>query len=308
MVKKLNENSPSFSYLLEKKVIIDQALARYLEDNLPYPPLIFEAVRYSLFAGGKRIRPILCIAALEALGRGGADDYEDILPVACALEMIHTYSLIHDDLPAMDNDDYRRGIPTSHKVFGEDIAILSGDALLTQAFCLMSRADLMTRIDPATRLKAISIIAEAAGMTGLIGGQVMDLKSEGKQAELDTLYQMHNRKTGALIIASLQAGGLLAGADPLAMEALMTYGQNIGLSFQIADDLLNVEGDMAVLGKNTGSDANRGKVTFPALLGCDESRKLAQRLKDEAVAALSNFDHRAEPLRKLAEFIVDRRF
>jgi len=304
-------NPPPFSldrYLREKKIIIDQALTRYLEDHDQHPALIFEAVRYSLFAGGKRIRPVLCLAAAEALGRGGAEDVEDLLPVACALEMIHTYSLIHDDLPAMDNDDYRRGSPTSHKVYGEDMAILAGDALLTEAFCLLSREDLMTRLDPATRLRVIGTIARAAGMTGLIGGQVLDLKSEGTEAELDALCQMHQRKTGALIIASLQAGGLLAGANPLAMEALTIYGRKIGLSFQIADDLLNVEGDRAILGKDTGSDASRGKVTFPALLGCEESRKLARKLKEEAIAALSNFDHQAAPLRKLAEFIVERRF
>ncbi len=293
------------SYLSEKKIAVEQALARYLDNPKSHPAVIFEATRYSLFAGGKRIRPVLCIAAWEALGGGKKDD--DIMPAACALEMIHSYSLVHDDLPAMDNDDLRRGVPTSHRVFGEDIAILAGDALLTLAFELLSRPDLMVGIDFARRLQVINIIAVAAGMNGLIGGQVLDLKSEGQKIGLTALKQMHGLKTGALIAAALKAGGILAGGDAAALEALACFGQRIGLSFQIADDLLNVEGDMALLGKNTGSDAKRGKATFPALLGCEESRNLASRLTEEAVAALAGFDRKADPLRKLAGFIIARK-
>ncbi len=294
------------SYLREKKIIVEQALTRYLDYEDRHPAIIFEATRYSLFAGGKRIRPILCIAAWEALGGGGGDD--DILPAACALEMIHSYSLVHDDLPAMDNDDLRRGVPTSHRVFGEDIAILVGDALLTGAFELLSRPDLMAGIALATRLKVINIISIAAGMNGLIGGQVLDLKSAGQKIALATLEQMHNLKTGALIAASLKVGALLAGGDTASIDALTRFGQRIGLTFQISDDLLNVEGDRALMGKNTGSDVQRGKATFPGLLGCDESRKLASRLTEEAVACLAGFDSKADPLRKLARFIVERKF
>lgn len=293
------------SYLREKKNIVEDALSRYLDHGKGHPAIIFDATNYSLFAGGKRFRPVLCIAAWEALGGGEEDD--NILPAACALEMIHTYSLIHDDLPAMDNDDLRRGVPTSHRVFGEDIAILAGDALLTEAFELLSRPDLMGGIAPATRLQVINIIAVAAGMNGLIGGQVLDLKSEGKTIELAALQQMHSLKTGALITASLKVGGLLAGGDEAALEALGSFGRKIGLTFQIADDLLNIEGDITLMGKNTGSDASRGKATFPALLGCEESRKLAFRLTEEAIASLDGFDRKVDPLRKLAGFIIERK-
>ena len=295
------------AYLKEKKGIIDEALDRYLPGEENYPPVIFKAIRYSLFAGGKRIRPILCLASAEAVGGGSEESLQSILPVACALEFIHTYSLIHDDLPAMDNDDYRRGKPTNHKVFGEDIAILAGDALLTAAFHLMSRWDLMGDVLPENLLAVIHDITEAAGYSGMVGGQVVDLQSEGKEGDLETLRYIHSRKTGAMITASVRAGALLAGAGKNELHALSEYGRHIGLAFQIADDILNVEGDRELLGKGTGSDASRGKITFPALMGIPASRKEARRLVEQALTAIADFDHRACPLREIARYVISRK-
>ena len=298
--------NPDFSlkeYINGRKVIIDRALDEYLPGGASDSALIFEAVRYSMFAGGKRLRPILCMAAAEAVG----GEKEAILPAACALEMIHTYSLIHDDLPAMDNDDYRRGKPTSHKVFGEGIAILAGDALLTEAFRLLCDRERMPGIPPERMLQVVREIAEAAGLFGMIGGQVMDLLAEGKKVELQTLYAIHQCKTGALILVSLRAGAILAGAAEEALVALSDYGRRIGLAFQITDDMLNVEGDPALLGKGTGSDATRGKVTFPALMGIEASRARAEELIREALVSLATFDDRAAPLCAIARHIPERR-
>jgi geranylgeranyl diphosphate synthase type II len=291
------------AYLEAKKKIIDAALERYLpcEDN--YPSVIFKAVRYSVFAGGKRIRPILCLASAETVG----GNCEAVLPVACALELIHTYSLIHDDLPAIDNDDYRRGRLTSHKVFGEDMAILAGDTLLTEAFHLMSDTSLMEKIPPEKLLFVIHDIAEAAGCFGMVGGQVVDVQSEGKDVDSEVLNYIHTRKTGAMIIAAVKAGAVLSNAGEVDLNALISYGRHIGLAFQIADDILNVEGDQVLLGKGTGSDAKRGKITYPALMGLEASRKRAGELVKRALSALKNFDHRAEPLRMIAGYIVERR-
>ncbi len=290
-------------YLAGQKTLIDQALAGYIPGEENYPPVIFQAVRYSLLAGGKRLRPILCLAAAEAVG----GKCGPILPVACALELIHTYSLIHDDLPAMDNDDYRRGRPTSHKVFGEDIAILAGDALLTEAFHLMTRRELMPGMPPERLLDVAREIAEAAGFFGMVGGQVLDIRAEGKEADLETLQRMHRLKTGAMIRVSLRAGAILAGASEEELASLSDYGEQIGLAFQITDDILNVEGDRTLLGKETGSDAARGKVTFPALLGMEASRARAAELIREALASLAFFDDRAEPLRRIARYILERK-
>jgi len=294
------------AYLIEKKRRVDEAIDRYLPGDEESPQDLFKAMRYSLFAGGKRIRPILCLAAAEAVGQTGHPD--SLLPVACALEYIHTYSLIHDDLPAMDNDDYRRGKPTSHKVFGEALAILAGDALLTEAFQLMTRSDLQVGIAPENLLRVISEIATAAGACGMVGGQVDDVQAEGKPGNLDTLNRIHNRKTGAMIVVALRAGAILAGATEQDISALTDYGHKIGLVFQIADDILNVEGDRTLLGKNTGSDAARGKMTFPLLLGLETSRQKAFSLVEEALGDLEVFDDRATPLRLLARYFVDRRF
>jgi len=290
-------------YLAERKALINAALDGLLPGEELYPPVIFQAARYSLMAGGKRLRPILCIAAAEAVG-GKA---EAVMPVACALELIHTYSLIHDDLPAMDNDDYRRGKLTSHKVFGEDIAILAGDALLTEAFNLLARRDLMPGVPPERLLDITREVSEAAGWFGMVAGQVLDVRSEGKTVDLKTLQQIHRLKTGAMIRVSLRAGAILSGAPAAALASLSDYGRQIGLAFQIADDILNVEGDRALLGKGTGSDAARGKVTFPSLLGIEASRARAKALIGEAVASLASFDERAAPLRSIALYILERK-
>ncbi|MBU2055872.1 MAG: polyprenyl synthetase family protein [Proteobacteria bacterium] len=289
-------------YLAERKAVIDRALNGYLPGEGNDPPVLFEAVRYSLFAGGKRLRPILCLAAGEAVGGNS----EALLPAACALELIHTYSLIHDDLPAMDNDDYRRGRLTSHKVFGEGIAILAGDALLTEAFRLLTRRELMPGIEPGRLLAVAGEIAEAAGGVGMVGGQALDVRSEGEQVDLETLHRIHRLKTGALIRVSLRAGAILAGASETELASLSDYGRQIGLAFQIADDILNVEGDRTSLGKETGSDAARGKVTFPALLGIDASRARAEALVIEALGSLASFGEKAEPLRAIARYITAR--
>ncbi|MFH1080535.1 MAG: farnesyl diphosphate synthase [Pseudomonadota bacterium] len=289
-------------YLSVRKELVDAALNEALPDETNYPPVIFQAVRYSLFAGGKRLRPILCMAAAEACGGDG----RAILPVACALEMIHTYSLIHDDLPAMDDDDFRRGRPTSHKVFGEATAIMAGDALLTEAFALMSAANRMPRIPADRILVVIHEIARAAGFCGMVGGQVVDMQSEMAGADEATLLYIHTHKTGAMIVASVRAGAILVGAQGAEIEALATYGSHVGLAFQIADDILNVEGDRAALGKGTGSDADRGKLTFPHLLGIEASRTRMADLVARACSALQGFDQRADPLRAIARYVVER--
>ena len=290
------------SYLQERKRMIDDALDRLLPGEENDPPMIFKAIRYGLFAGGKRIRPILCMAAAEAVD-GSADD---VLPVACALECIHSYSLIHDDLPAMDNDDFRRGRPTSHKVFGEDVAILAGDALLTEAFFLLADMGQVSGTDAAVLLHVIRDVAHAAGIWGMIGGQVMDVQSEGKVVDREVLYGIHARKTGAMIRVSVKSGALLAGARPDQMTALAAYGDHIGLAFQIADDILNVTGSHVRMGKNTGSDEHRGKATFPALMGVEESRSVLRQQIIEGMADLAGFDEKADPLRLLAKFIMER--
>ena len=298
-----NLNVPLGTYLDNRKKIVDEALERYIPGEDNYPSVIFKALRYSLFAGGKRIRPILCLASAEALG----GNIESILPVACALELIHTYSLIHDDLPAMDDDDYRRGRLTSHKVFGENMAILAGDALLTEAFHLMSDRGLREKIAPEKLISVIHDVAEAAGYFGMVGGQVVDVQSEGEAVETEVLNFIHTRKTGAMIAAAVKAGAVLANAGEVELNALTSYGRHIGLAFQIADDILNVEGDQKLMGKDTGSDTKRGKVTYPALVGMDASRKKAGELVEGALSAIMNFDHRAEPLRMIAAYIVERK-
>jgi geranylgeranyl diphosphate synthase type II len=290
-------------YLKEKKAVIDRALDGYLPAAETYPPVIFESMRYSVFAGGKRLRPILCVAAAEAVG--GRE--ETVLPVACALEMIHTYSLIHDDLPAMDDDDYRRGRPTNHKVFGDGIAILAGDALLTEAFSLMSRRYLMTGVNGERLLQVIAEVSRAAGCFGMIGGQVADLQSEGAAVDEETLHYIHVHKTEALISVSLRAGALLSEGSDDDLAALTEYGKKIGLAFQIADDILDIESTREVLGKDIGSDQERNKMTYPALFGIENSRRKAGELVQGALADLERFDERAWPLRAIATFIVERK-
>ena len=290
-------------YLESRKTLVDQALELYLPAESTEPSVIFRSARYSVFAGGKRLRPILCIGAAEAVG----GPIDAVMPAACALELIHTYSLIHDDLPAMDDDDFRRGKPTSHKVFGEAVAILAGDALLTDAFRIIAGRTPVGPVRAETLLQVIQEVALAAGWFGMVGGQVVDIESEGKTPDEKRLNFIHTRKTGALITVSLRAGALLGGADADALDALTEYGRHAGLAFQIADDILNVEGDAKALGKGTGSDRSRGKLTYPALVGVETSKRVAAELVEKAVEDLRAFDERAEPLRRIAQFIVERR-
>ncbi len=290
-------------YLDRRKKLINQLLSAYFpEETGPYTT-ICAAVRYSLFAGGKRIRPVLCLAAAEATG----GTIEEAMPAASALEMIHTYSLIHDDLPAMDNDDYRRGRLTSHKVFGEDMAVLAGDALLTEAFRTLTDRDKMPATPPERILNVACEIAEAAGYRGMVGGQALDVRAAEKQGDLENLYAIHRHKTGALLRVSLRAGAIIAGAEPEVLTALTAYGERIGLAFQIADDMLNVEGDQKLMGKKTGSDAKQGKATFPGLIGMEASRARAADLVSGAIACLDGFDEKATPLRAIAHYIMDRK-
>jgi geranylgeranyl diphosphate synthase type II len=266
------------------------------------PARLAEAMRYSLFAGGKRVRPVLAIAGFEACGGTG----DTVLPLCAALEMIHTYSLIHDDLPAMDNDDFRRGKPTNHKVFGEAVAILAGDALLTQAFEILSDEREMAQIDPARIAAVIAEVARGAGSSGMVGGQTIDIMSEGMTIEAALLEELHSRKTGALIRASVVSGAILAGGSPERIAALRSYGSNIGLAFQIADDILDVTATAEELGKST-SDEARGKKTWPSMHGLDTARAMAARLSADAVAVLEPFGNAAWPLRAIAEYIVARK-
>jgi geranylgeranyl diphosphate synthase type II len=266
------------------------------------PEQIHQAMRYSLFAGGKRLRPVLVLASGEALGAAT----EDLMPAACAIEMIHTYSLIHDDLPAMDNDDLRRGRPTCHKAFGEAIAILAGDALLTQAFRVLAM-DAPER-DPLKQIRVIREIANAAGtVEALIGGQVVDMESEGKAVDAATLEYIHHSKTGALIRASVIVGGHIAGATDEQLEKLDAYSQRIGLAFQIADDILDVTQTSEQLGKTAGKDLAVAKATYPAIFGLEASEKRAQELVDEAVEIISTLGDDTRILQSIARFIIKRK-
>lgn len=299
----MSSNSWSLKdYLSQRIQIVDAELERLLPGADNPPVRLHEAMRYSIFAGGKRIRPILLLAACDAVG----GQLESALPAACAVEMIHTYSLIHDDLPAMDDDDLRRGVPTNHCVYGEATAILAGDALLTEAFALLSRPDNMRNVPAETRLEMVQMLAHQAGTRGMVGGQMVDMEVEGRTVDLPTLEYIHTRKTGALILASVVVGALVGSADAKRMDALCRYAKACGLAFQIADDVLDVVAEQSQLGKTTGSDEKRGKVTYPAQLGITEARRRAQELKDIAVAALDDFDDSARPLRAIAEYIIDR--
>lgn len=287
------------TYLSDRKLRVEAAL----DASLPvkYPETIYESMRYSLMAGGKRLRPILCLATCDLMGGTEAM----AMPTACALEMVHTMSLIHDDLPAMDNDDYRRGKLTNHKVFGDDVAILAGDALLTYAF---EHVATQTRDVPAERiLRVVAALGRAVGVEGLVGGQVVDLASEGNaDVTVETLDFIHLHKTGALLEVSVTSGAVLAGADDAAIATLSDYAQRIGLAFQIVDDVLDITATSEELGKSAGKDLKAQKATYPSLWGIDESRRRAQRLIDEAKAAVDRFGPGAQPLMALADYIVAR--
>lgn len=303
---RLNNPSPFrlSDYLIDQRNIINNALKDLL-DHSDQDRRIVTAMRYALMGSGKRLRPILCMAAAEAVG----GQYRYVLPAACALEMIHTYSLIHDDLPGMDNDERRRGKPTCHIAFDEATAILAGDALLTLAFEILSKPT--TDIDgpisnPALQLKAIRIIAQAAGYCGMIEGQMRDIQSEGQALAPNALKSLYDLKTGALICAAIETGAVMAECDPQKMANLNEYAEHIGLAFQITDDILNVEGDPERMGKDVGTDAARQKNTYPALLGLTASKALAEDLIQRALLSLESFDHRSEPLRAIARYIVER--
>jgi geranylgeranyl diphosphate synthase type II len=290
-------------YLAERKQQVDDALEQCVPRPAGMEKNLLEAVRYSLFAGGKRLRPILCLEAAAVVG----GRWQTVLPVACALECIHTYSLIHDDLPAMDNDDFRRGKPTNHKVFGEAMAILAGDTLLTEAFGLVADAYGNGAVPAESVLKVLGILVKAAGYRGMIGGQVVDLECETREVELATVEYMHAHKTGALLTASLQAGAILGGGSSEQVQALTRYGHHFGLAFQITDDLLDIEGEAEIMGKRPGSDAAKNKKTYPALAGLARARQAAAEHVDSALQVLGRFDARADPLRALARYLLSRR-
>ena len=289
-------------YTKKQRAIVDSALEKWLpREDGPSGP-VFNAMRYSVMAGGKRVRPIILLAGAEAVGTDAAS----LLPFACAIECIHTYSLIHDDLPAMDDDDLRRGRPTCHKAFGEAVAILAGDGLLTYAFELMTNQALVGHIPQTLVVKAISIISRAAGIFGMVGGQTADILMEGKDIDSKTLDFIHRCKTGALIQTSVEVGGLLGGGTGEEIRHLKKYGMALGLIFQIIDDILDVEGDKALIGKPVGSDARKKKATYPALFGVDGARESANFLLNEALSSLTLFDEKAEPLRAMAYYVMER--
>jgi geranylgeranyl diphosphate synthase type II len=290
------------AWMKARRALVEQALDGVLPPEDAPPPSVHRAMRYSVLAGGKRLRPLLVIAGAEAVG-GSA---EAVMPTACALELIHTYSLIHDDLPAMDDDDYRRGRLTSHKVFGEAMAILAGDGLLTLAFRLIADNAALVP-DPRAVRDVIAVIADAAGTDGMVGGQVVDIESEGKTISAEMLDYIHAHKTAALIRASLVAGALLAGARAEAVSAIRAAGESLGLAFQIVDDILDVEGNLAELGKTAGSDERKKKVTYPAYHGLDASRAKARALIEDAKCALKPLGPPAEPIRLLGDFVFSRR-
>jgi len=289
------------AYLSSRREMVDAALERLLpaDEN---GGRILEAMRYSIFAGGKRLRPILCLAGAEAVG----GDPAQVMFCACAMEMVHTYSLIHDDLPAMDDDEFRRGVPTSHMVYGEGMAVLAGDGLLTQAMVLLSDPAETAGLDPSRVLEAAQVVMKAAGYVGMVGGQAVDLASENLRPDLATVQYMHAMKTGALITASVQSGAILAGGDADQVRQLVRYGRRIGLAFQIADDLLDLEGDFDALGKTVGADQARGKMTYPAVVGPAQARSMGQGLVDQAAEIAESLGPQAAPLAELARYIMAR--
>lgn len=290
------------SYISQKNQIVESFLEKIIRNSQPSPTLV-KAMKYSLMAGGKRIRPVLCLAACEAVD----GEPEDALTAACALEMIHTYSLIHDDLPAMDDDELRRGQASCHIAFDEATAILAGDALLTLAFEVLSAADSNDGKQASRSLQVIRLIAQAAGYQGMIQGQMLDIASEGLKLSATELETMHRLKTGALIETSLACGALLGGADQQQRGWLSDYACKIGLAFQVADDILNVEGNPEVMGKAVGTDSLREKSTYPSVLGIEGAREFSKNLIQEALQALKNFDKRADPLRSIARYIIERK-
>lgn len=287
------------NFLATRTAAVNRALSHYLPPASARPATIHQAMRYSLFAGGKRMRPALCLAAAAACG----GDESAAMPLACAVECIHTYSLIHDDLPAMDNDDYRRGKLTNHKVFGEGIAVLAGDALLTQAFEIAARCEGWPRY---SHRQVILELAAAAGSLQLIAGQVADLEAEGKKISAQHLRYIHERKTSALLCCSVRLGGMSANCTPAQLKALTDFGFHVGLAFQVIDDILDVTQTSEKLGKTAGKDTKAQKATYPAIVGLEKSRQIAARLTEKAFGALKTFRGRAVALEALAEFLLKR--
>ena len=289
--------------LKEKASFVEKVLKEYMPKEEGYQKTVIEAMNYSLSAGGKRLRPILTLEACKIVG--GNED--EAIPFAIAIEMIHTYSLIHDDLPALDNDDLRRGRPTNHKVYGEAMGILAGDALLNYAFEVML-AGSINKENPEKYLKAINEIAKGAGIYGMIGGQVVDVESENKQIEKEKLDYIHMNKTAAMMLGCMRAGATIGGANSEQMEEITKYAKNIGLSFQIVDDILDIVGDEAKLGKKVGSDIENHKSTYPSLLGLDKSKEIAHNLIDEAKKSIEKLSDDVDFLKGLAEYIIDREY
>lgn len=290
-------------YLLEKRSIVDRALKKYIPEITGPKEELFRAMSYSLFAGGKRLRPILCIAAAEASG----GTHEDVMPVACALEMIHTYSLIHDDLPSMDDDDMRRGKPTNHMVYGDAIAILAGDGLLTEAFNVMTGPELLERAGPERFRRVVELVAGASGPHGMVAGQALDIRAEGRKIDRSLMEIIHEHKTGALLKASVTTGAILGGASEGDIKSFEQYGRDIGLAFQISDDILDIEGDSEHMGKPAGSDIERGKNTYPSIYGMEKSKIMLREIIDNAIEMLSAFNEKADPLRQIAVYIIERK-
>lgn len=287
-------------YMAQVRKVTDSRLAELLPAETCYPEVIHQAMRYSIFAGGKRFRPVLCLAACEAV----CGSWQPALDAACAMECIHTYSLIHDDLPGMDDDDFRRGKLTNHKVYGVGMAILAGDALLTYAFEIL--AGLSGAGNAEQILQVIQEVSKAAGTAGMIGGQVVDIISEQVTPNIELLQYIHHHKTGALIIASARMGAVLGGADAKQLAALTEYAQQLGLAFQITDDILDVVGDAEKIGKPVGSDEKNQKATFPALFGLDQSRTMAQEAVAQAISALEPLNDKGEMLVQLARYLLGR--
>jgi geranylgeranyl diphosphate synthase type II len=290
------------TYLRDKKESVDSFFRKYFKEP-GRPAVLQEAMLYSLFAGGKRIRPVLVMAAYEACGGNSAE----IVPYAATLELIHTYSLIHDDLPAMDDDDLRRGKPTNHKVYGDAVAILAGDALLTEAFCILSDPSFCPSVRGEDLLKASREIALAAGARGMVAGQVQDILSENAEPDGETLQFIHRHKTAALIRASVRVGGVLSGSGEEKIGPLTRYGENIGHAFQVIDDILDVVGETEDLGKTVGSDEKINKMTYPRLYGLERSREIAAELVADALSSLDTFSAAADPLREIARYLLARR-
>lgn len=288
--------------LQNRKEYVDKCLEQYLSDTDAFPPVIHQAMHYAVFNGGKRLRPIL---VFEGAALAGGSRLL-VVPAACALEMIHSYSLVHDDLPAMDDDDFRRGKPTCHRVYGEANAILTGDALLTRAFELLAQNAQMSGVDPVRVLRVIEEVSRAAGSQGMVGGQVLDLESEGKNIEEEGLETIHRLKTGELFTAALRAGALLAGMNDENLECLDSYARCFGLAFQITDDILDIKGDEALIGKPVGSDEKNNKITYPRLYGLDGAEILARENVEACLNSLRGFGASAEFLRNLALFLLER--